>query len=457
MSETRVLYSRTMDSSRIRKRTTAQSPTSKKTIEQKSIEVKDTESSKADNGKPRDIEIRRNSGKDSRKDNGQVNGTPLLNKYEPPSTKPTEEKLQFHALTIILILLPVATAIVMGESAGLFVTDTLILCAIGWLMWTITEGTWRLYVNNQSRYEEQIMLHQLSNEMNVSPTDFLVLQLSMILQLVSPSLCGGILYYSRENLTNGPRLVSNFSIFLYIVLESARGINRLVNNKANFQKRLNQQQMIQICNANNAKAETESVVHQELSQLKQSYAIMESNHERLSQVLDFELQVIHQQLVEVGNRLEDNETTLSTELFAAWKGIDRLTKALKMISLDQSSSSPRLKHNEIAYKQRKLDVKNLQQYQLKKLGGITTDLETVPEDENSDKNSIDDSQTRDSAKTYIGNSSTQKIESQLNTYYGRIKDLIHYLLKFRIIRLYFFIPLFFLRILRQMIYRHQAH
>ncbi|KAA8914338.1 hypothetical protein TRICI_002935 [Trichomonascus ciferrii] len=204
---------------------------------------------------------------------------------------------------LILALMPAGMSLLIGDSAGIFIADALLLFAIGWVIWSVTEGSWALYYN---RLNVAAANEPTPGADSITIQDFNLLT-SLLFYLASPFIGGWILYFSRQNLSGGSKLITNFNIFLYISLELGRCINRIT------------------------KYNSRNPINPALG--------LENINKRLSS-LELELRRIQESLNSVVNKVSYNETAFNNELYTIWKGVDRVNRGLKTVSSIKPETKP---------------------------------------------------------------------------------------------------------------------
>jgi hypothetical protein len=206
---------------------------------------------------------------------------------------------------LILALMPAGMSLMVGDSAGVFVADALLLFAIGWIIWSVTEGSWALYYN---RLNAAAANEPTPGSESITIQDFNLLT-SLLFYFASPFIGGWILYFSRQNLSGGSKLITNFNIFVYISLELGRCINRITKNSPRNS----------IPSAGDLG--------------------LENFGERLS-TLEQELNRVQESLNSVANKVSYNETAFNNELYTIWKGVDRVNRGLKTVTSIKPETKP---------------------------------------------------------------------------------------------------------------------
>lgn len=206
---------------------------------------------------------------------------------------------------LVLALLPAGMSLLIGDSAGIFIADALLLVAIGWIIWSVTEGSWTIYYN---RLNAAASNEPTPGSESVTIQDFNLL-ISLLFHFASPFIGGWILYFSRQNLSGGSKLITNFNIFLYISLELGRCINRITKHSPR----------------NPAPT---------LGRLE-----LENIGQRLS-TLEEELNKVQEGLNSMVNKVSYNETAFNNELYTIWKGVDRVNRGLKTVSSIKPETNP---------------------------------------------------------------------------------------------------------------------
>lgn len=277
--------------------------------------------------------------------NGQKNQSEGLGIESPSSGSKGNNSSSSPVITpvypLALALLPAVISLLVGDSAGVFIMDALLLAAIGWIIFSITEGSWRIYYckmkqNSGTNNDDQ----HVSSLQNVN------LLASSIVYLGTPFLGGWVLYFSRENLSGGSKLISNFNIFLYISLDLGRCINRMIN--------LGNYQVVDVTAANG-------------DDITERLKTMEDN-----------IAKIHAEIVMAMDKIQTNETAFNNELYTTWKGIEKVHKGLKSISSKTTNETPHDTNNS-SYKLRRGKTPKLHQQNKYQLDTVDELQETAPQ------------------------------------------------------------------------------
>ncbi|RDW28124.1 hypothetical protein B0I72DRAFT_135020 [Yarrowia lipolytica] len=215
-----------------------------------------------------------------------------VNSQHAQKDKPMNFESSYPLLPLVFAILPAVASVLYGDIASGLLSDLLTLIVVGWILWSVSETSWKFYVNC-ARHDAKLRKQAATTVAmaaggtvgaNVQPATTQVpgasptgLPASTSAQSESPTttapptatnsptgsttrpqsrakpqgmpsryfaattylgaqvLGACIIHYARMNLSAGTKLVSNFNILLYLTVSLGRGFMRL--NKFNPNKR----------------------------------------------------------------------------------------------------------------------------------------------------------------------------------------------------------------------------
>lgn len=235
--------------------------------------------------------------------------TTTKNKGDAPGSGRLSGSNMSPLIPLSLALLPGCFSVLVGEGAGQFATDVLLLFAMGWILWSVSEGAWKSYVNSL------LGNHHSMPEYGSAPAlegEQLTTLASLLLYLLTPFMGGVMLHFARANLSRGSGLVSNFNIFLYVSFEFARVVNRISSLRP-----LGDLSVLQ-----------DQIGVEALKKTQQRLQSLESEIERLAS---------HMSLI--SKKVVDNDSSVQTDVRALKKGVDKVALSVRKIQARGLSSS----------------------------------------------------------------------------------------------------------------------
>ncbi|CAN6595683.1 hypothetical protein TRVA0_001S01596 [Trichomonascus vanleenenianus] len=233
---------------------------------------------------------------------------------------------------LILALLPAVLSLVLGEGAVALLADSLLLFADGWILWNISNGTWKFYA------QAALASHQYATDSQPIGDDedgggggdeakadakrgasqALIVSTyiaALVLHLSAPFGGGIVLYYSRKFLSSGSKVITNFNIFLYIAMELARGINRLTEA-----------------------SEWHNYAPSPASPTEKAPQMLERTTARVD-LLEEDMNLLSSQMSALESRMDRSEENFYTELHTAWKTMEKMDKTLRLYRLQMKRNS----------------------------------------------------------------------------------------------------------------------
>lgn len=291
------------------------------------------------------------------------------------SELPKLEPQQSRWLTVapmVAAILPAAITLVVDEAAGSLLADVIFLMTIGYAVWGLSNGAWSVLAHctsidkdrtpmfvagplkassSSTAIRKPLKTRRPTNAINNQPEEPIADNsmeplpvnspsfqtiFALLIYLATPLVGGGTLYLARNHFNTGSMLMTNFNILLYTSLESLRTIHQafhiLVAGRPHVNRLAGRRPpefggesggLPQPCAA-------ETIAMKRAIQELQAKMIEQMEVARHAEI---QIDSLSQELVSVGRRIFENETTVQSSVMTIYKEFESISLDIKELNV----------------------------------------------------------------------------------------------------------------------------